>query len=85
MSRDFAQQAAFFEAYAAELLKIDLTKFKQETAMYADLASAITQATNEFELNHMLLAVSNSLGIKIPWEGDFNEFMQNKNKTLVFE
>lgn len=85
VSRDFAQQAAFFEAYAAELLKIDLTKFKQETAMYADLASAITQATNEFELNHMLLAVSNSLGIKIPWEGDFNEFMQNKNKTLVFE
>lgn len=84
-SKEFARQAAFFEAYAAELLKIDLEKFKQETAMYADLASKITQATNEFELNHMLLTMSDALGIKIPWEGDFNDFMQDKNRTLVFE
>jgi hypothetical protein len=81
----FYQQAAYFEKYAADLMKIDIKKFSEETAMYDSLALKIENAKSEVELNAMLKNALNTIGIKIPWEGDFNSFMSNKNAVLVFE
>ena len=81
----FYQQAAYFEKYAADLMKIDIKKFSEETAMYNSLALKIENAKSEKELNTILKNSLNELGVKIPWKGDFDSFMNNKNAVLVFE
>lgn len=81
----FYRQAEYFERYAAELMSIDIEKFKEETELYYSFALEIENTTNEEELNIKLKNILNKIGIKIPWEGDFDTFMSNKNAVLVFE
>jgi len=81
----FYQQAVNFEKYAAELMKIDIEKFREEVSMYYSLVLDIENAKSETELNIMLKNALNTIGVKIPWEGDFDSFMSNKNAVLVFE
>ncbi|MDU6248804.1 MAG: hypothetical protein E6612_07785, partial [Paeniclostridium sordellii] len=81
----FYQQAEYFEKYAAELMSIDIEKFREETELYYSFACKIENAKSEMELNTMLKNILNTIGVKIPWEGDFDSFMSNKNAVLVFE
>ena len=80
----FVRQAEYFESYAAELMDIDLDKFKQETLMYSNVSLEITEAKTEQELSIILEKAFKAIGIKIPWEGEFDDFMSNKELTLVF-
>lgn len=80
----FYRQVAYFESYAADLVKIDIARFREETSMYCSFASEIENAKNETELNELLRTAIDKIGIKIPWEGDFDGFMCNKNAVLVF-
>ena len=70
--------------YLAELEKIDIERFKKETAMYQSLDENLTD-TSETDLNALILRMFELLGINLPWEGDFDEFMLDNNKRLVFE
>lgn len=70
--------------YLAELEKIDIERFKKETAMYQSLNENLTD-TSETDLNALILRTFELHGINLPWEGDFDEFMLDKNKRLVFE
>ena len=81
----FYQQAEYFEKYAAELMSIDIEKFREETELYYSFAFEVENAKSETELNTMLKNILNTIGVKIPWEGDFDSFMSNKNAVLVFE
>lgn len=81
----YRQQAIYFENYAAELMQIDLEKFKEETTVYSTLAKELETAKDETALNHMLKNAYQTLGIEIPWGDDFNVFMNDKSQTLVFE
>ena len=81
----FIEQAELFEKYAAELMKIDLQKFKREIRAYQDAVSGIDTASTEEELNQILRNALDKIGIKLPWQGTFSDFMQNKNNRLVFE
>lgn len=81
----FYNQALYFEMYAAELMNIDIDKFRQETEIYNSLATQIENAKNEIELNSILKNALNKIDSKIPWKGNFNTFMSNKNSVLVFE
>lgn len=81
----FYRQAEYFERYAAELMSIDIKKFKEETELYYSFALEIENATSEEELNVKLKNILNKIGVKIPWEGDFDSFMRNKSSVLVFE
>lgn len=81
----FYRQAEYFEKYAAELMNIDIDKFKEETLMYSNIALNITEGKNEEELNTLLKEALNLIGVKIPWEGDFGNFMNDKNLVLIFE
>lgn len=79
------EQIAQFEKFAAELMKIDLEAFKREIALYDQIAEDIDAAASENELNTVLLRAIKTIGGKIPWEGDFNTFMGDRNNRLVFE
>lgn len=81
----FYRQAEYFERYAAELMSIDIKKFKEETELYYSFALEIENTTSEAELNIKLKNILNKIGVKIPWEGDFDSFMSNKSAVLVFE
>lgn len=81
----FREQAGCFEAYAAELMKIDLAQFKKEVAMYSALVSNLENAKSDKELNIMLRKALDTIGAKLPWEGDFHTFMSDRNNVLVFE
>lgn len=81
----FRRQAEIFEKYAAELMNIDLQKFKKETEMYSNLATEISEYKSEEELNIILRKAIELIGVKIPWEGEFDDFMMDKSKRLVFE
>lgn len=81
----FCRQAEYFEHFAAELMQIDIEKFAEESRMYNSLASDIDRAKDESQLNAMLKNALSVIGVKLPWEGDFNSFMEDKDSILVFE
>lgn len=80
----YHKQAAELERYAAELMNIDIDTFRKETESYEALANAIESETDEQKLNALLKQMTEELGIKIPWEGDFDDFMMSKDSQLVF-
>jgi len=65
-------------------MKIDLEKFQRETEGYCSLASELENAKDETDLNALLQKACERIGITLPWQGDFNEFMGNRNNRLVF-
>lgn len=79
------QQAEFFENYAAKLMDIDIDKFQTEVSVYSDFTNELLKCDNDESLNRILRSMTEKLGIKLPWTGDFDEFMGNRNNTLVFE
>jgi hypothetical protein len=81
----FKQQAEYFEKYAAELMKIDLAKFREETQSFQRVATELENAQSESELNTVLKKAYSVLGIKAPWgDASFDTFMSDKNARLVF-
>lgn len=70
--------------YLADLEQIDIEQFKSETAVYESIEKGI-ENTNEEDLNAVILATFEFLGISCPWEGDFDEFVENKSQKLVFK
>lgn len=81
----FQEQSEYFERYAAELMQIDLDKFRKETAEFSFVSKQLEKAGSEEEINHILKDIYVRLHIKLPWAGDFGTFMSNKNNRLVFE
>lgn len=80
----FREQAQYFERYAAELMQIDFEKFRKETMEFSSVAKQLENAESEQEINNILKDAYKQLHIKLPWEGDFDEFMSDKNNRLVF-
>ena len=77
------QQA--IEEYLAELETIDIELYQKEVKAYVQFNRRISKAQSEEELNKVLMITMKELDIDLPWEGDFDEFMSNKNNRLVFE
>lgn len=71
--------------YLHELERIDIAAFRKETEEYNRLMTNFTAAKTDIELNKVLLDTFDRLGIKKPWEGDFDKHMSDKNATLIFE
>lgn len=80
----FAANANYFVNYYAELAEIDIEKFIQETSEFGFASKRISAVKSEDELKSALRASYELLQIKLPWEGDFNEFMSNRNNVLEF-
>lgn len=80
----FRKCAEYFERYAAELAGIDYEKFRKETEMFANIAANLKKAADPKQLNAMLRDYLVQVGGALPWEGDFDTFMQQKEKPLVF-
>ena len=81
----YKQITASLRAYLLQLQQIDVEAFRRETehihrfAKYTDLIMDVRQ------LNAALKASMIELGMRLPWDGDFDLFMRDKNKHLSFE
>ncbi len=84
-ANNYKQIADALERIAAKLANLDIVKFKKDTEKYQDIALRLDRAKSETEVNRILLCAYETLGIKIPWEGDFDTFMGNRSNKLVFE
>lgn len=83
----FTRQAEYFEAYAAQLMKIDLERFKRETAAFNLIEKKISSVQSEAELKSVLKEIYTSKNLPLPWDGftNFDTFMNNKSARLVFQ
>ena len=81
----FREQAKKFESYAARLQNIDLSQFQKECRAYEEILGGIEQIHDETKLNTFLRNVFEKYHLPLPWEGDFDAFMQNRDNHLVFE
>lgn len=70
--------------YLTQLKAFDLEVYKIEVLKYNQFVSMLTSATDDNDLNVLLLNALDELNINKPWEGDFNKFMCNQNNRLVF-
>lgn len=82
---NYKEIADALEILAAKLEKLDIAKFRAETEKYRNIAIKIGTAGSEQELNDLLHSAYRVFDIKIPWEDDFDIFMENKSNYLVFE
>jgi len=72
------------EEYLAELKRIDIKAFEKESKTFKVFCDYMISTKNEEELNALLHVSMKKMGFDIPWEGDFDEFMSDKNNKLVF-
>ena len=80
----FAEVQEAVNAYLQELEKIDMEAFKKETRQYNVFCKCMLETTSEEELNILLKSYMKKMGFDLPWEGDFDTFMSNRNNHLVF-
>jgi hypothetical protein len=71
--------------YMRQLEQLDIELFKKETEEYNRIANVLWDIYSEEKLNAVLYREIENQGIPIPWKGDFDEHMSDKNARLVFE
>ena len=70
---------------ALEELKSMENNFREQTAPYIAAAEKLSAASDPDELNQVLIDLTSKLKLELPWEGDFNEHMSNKDGILRFK
>ncbi len=71
-------------AYLSWLRSADLVKFQKEIEQYNEWILLMKQANGENELNHLLKMEYEKQGIPMPYDGTFNEFMEDGRIPLIF-
>ena len=83
-ANNYKEIADAMEILAAKIANIDIDQFRKDTERFADVAEDISSCEDDDAVNAILLSAYEKLGIQIPWKGDFDSFMGNKNNRLVF-
>ena len=81
----YKRQSVLLDNYAAQLMELDIDTFRKETAAYNNVADLISNAKSEEELHRILLDTFDRLEIEKPYEGSFDDFMEDEDAVLVFK
>lgn len=73
------------EVYLSDLEQIDLELFRIETEQYNKMLTLLESANTEEELNRILINEYHALGISLPYEGTFDDFMNDPSSVLKFK
>lgn len=71
--------------YISQLEQIDIERFKKEAEQYNKLIAMMESTNNEDEMTILLRNEYKVLGIELPYEGDFDDFMNNSSSVLEFK
>jgi len=77
-------EIAALKDFRGYLESLNIDGFARETEKYARIVDFLSGNYSDQDFNSMLKLVYDSLDIKLPWQGDFNEFMGDRNNRLVF-
>lgn len=72
-------------SYMSELERIDRERFEKESTRYYQMMKGIENARTEDELNVLLKKECDVIGLQLPYNGDFNDFMHDKSSRLEFK
>lgn len=72
-------------SYLEEIKKLDTERYEREVNEYTNVMSSLLCAKTEQELNAILLDSFDKLGLRRPWQGDFDEFMKDPDNRLEFK
>ncbi len=92
INADFEAQVEAFrrvnqalELYLTELKNVDLDKYNSETQTYAEFYEQMRFIKDENSMNLFLKDAFGKLKLELPWEGEFDTFMNNTSNHLVFK
>ena len=71
--------------YLTQLEKIDFELFKKETEQYNHMLVMMEAAQTEDELNVLLRSEYKALGLELPYNGSFDDFMNDTSSVLEFK
>lgn len=71
--------------YLKQLENIDYELFKKETEQYNQLLAMMETTDSENKLNILLRSEYKTLGIELPYSGDFDDFMDDSSSVLEFK
>lgn len=81
----YKAQADRLVEYSAKLQSIDVESFIKESAIFHEIALHIDfNMQNAEAMNSYLVSMYKKYNISLPWQGDFDNFMSNRNNKLVF-
>lgn len=81
----FVQINDALTSYLSQLKQIDLERFKRETQQYNQMLMLMEKAETEEELNIILKKNYQVLGLPLPYDGDFDDFMKDSSSILEFK
>lgn len=71
--------------YLSQLEKIDFEAFRKETEQYNKMVILMEKANDEESLNILLRNEYQSLGLQLPYKGEFDDFMKDTSSVLRFK
>ncbi|WP_051209123.1 hypothetical protein [Butyrivibrio sp. WCD3002] len=80
----YREMADALETISAELAGFDIKQFRKDVSTFEAFADDVTRISDYEKLNQLLGELLSNLKVEIPWDGDFDSFMQNKNNRLRF-
>lgn len=72
-------------SYLRQLEKIDIKLFEEETERFNHMVTLLEVAEEEEQLNVLLRNEYKLLGIELPYNGTFDDFMKNDSSVLEFK
>lgn len=69
----------------SEINEIDIDRFKKDIESYDSITSNLLKFKDSVSLNKYLINKFKELNTELPWTGDFDTFMSNRNNRLVFK
>ena len=84
VDHEIREISSAFISIAAEIAEYDISEFSNEVEKLENISKKFLVA-NDDELHDIIVNTFNDLGIEIPWDGDFDAFMNNPSNRLVFE
>lgn len=73
------------ELHMMRLKQIDIECFRNETEQYNLMLAGIEKANSEDELNMLLIKEYKEFGVELPYNGDFDDFMNDTFSELEFK
>ena len=71
--------------YLSQLEQSNFDFFVKETQRYKELISMFENTNNEAQLNALLKNEYESIGLSLPYKGNFGEFMEDSSSVLEFK
>ena len=71
--------------YLSQLEQMDIELFRKETEQYRRMLALMEKANSEDELTEILENEYRTLGIELPYKGDFDAFMNDSSAVLEFK